>query len=297
MFYDQVLDSLARFSSRLPRSLRLADGKKALSLPGLGSELLRRVSTRAAGAADAGEPVPGAMLTAAGLGARYGASRVLWNVDLHVQPGEIVTLLGANGAGKTTFLHTVMGLVQMTSGRVFYGEQDIARLTPEARVAGGIALCPEGRRIFAKMTVEENLRLGAGLKHQHTYDANSAYVFELFPALEGLQDKMAGLLSGGEQQMLAVGRALMSKPKLLLLDEPSLGLAPQIVKLIFELIQRLREQGVTILLVEQNVRMALQIADRGYVMNTGRIELSGTADELQENTSVEEAYLGLAVKA
>ncbi len=236
------------------------------------------------------------MLTATNLGARYGASRVLWNVDLHVLPGEIVTLLGPNGAGKTTFLHTVMGLVQMTSGHVFYGEDDIARRTPEARVADGIALCPEGRRIFAKMTVEENLRLGAGMKHQHTYDENAEYVFELFPALAGLRGKMAGFLSGGEQQMLAVGRALMSKPKLLLLDEPSLGLAPMIVRLIFELIQRLREQGVTILLVEQNVRMALQIADRGYVINTGRIDLSGTADELRENTSVEEAYLGLAVQ-
>jgi branched-chain amino acid transport system ATP-binding protein len=270
---------------------------RALSLPARGAATLRRFSTRAGTGSGTDTSVPGAMLTAASLGARYGASRVLWNVDLHVQPGEIVTLLGANGAGKTTFLHTVMGLVQMTSGHVYYGERDIARQTPEARVAGGIALCPEGRRIFAKMTVEENLRLGAGLKHQHTYDENAAYVFELFPALEGLQDKMAGLLSGGEQQMLAVGRALMSKPKLLLLDEPSLGLAPKIVRLIFELIQRLREQGVTILLVEQNVRMALLIADRGYVINTGRIELSGTADELRENTSVEEAYLGLAVQA
>jgi branched-chain amino acid transport system ATP-binding protein len=290
------LDSLARSSSRRPRFLRFADRKKALSLPGLGSELLRRVSTRAGGAADTGASVPGAMLTATNLGARYGASRVLWNVDLHVLPGEIVTLLGPNGAGKTTFLHTVMGLVQVTSGHVFYGEDDIARRTPEARVADGIALCPEGRRIFAKMTVEENLRLGAGMKHQHTYNENAEYVFELFPALEGLRGKMAGFLSGGEQQMLAVGRALMSKPKLLLLDEPSLGLAPMIVRVIFELIQRLREQGVTILLVEQNVRMALQIADRGYVINTGRIELSGTADELRENTSVEEAYLGLAVQ-
>ena len=286
------MDSLARSSSRLPRSLHLADRKKALALPGLGLGLLRRVSTRAGGATDAGVSVPGAMLTATNLGARYGASRVLWNVDLHVLPGEIVTLLGPNGAGKTTFLHTVMGLVQMTSGHVFYGEDDIARRTPEARVADGIALCPEGRRIFAKMTVEENLRLGAGMKHQHTYDENAEYVFELFPALAGLRGKMAGFLSGGEQQMLAVGRALMSKPKLLLLDEPSLGLAPMIVRLIFELIQRLREQGVTILLVEQNVRMALQIADRGYVLEAGRLAMSGPAASLLSDDRVRRAYLG-----
>jgi branched-chain amino acid transport system ATP-binding protein len=259
--------------------------------------MLKRFSSGRGAAADGEAAVPGAILTTAKLGARYGASRVLWSVDLHVLPGEIVTLLGANGAGKTTFLHTVMGLVQMTGGRVFHGEDDISRQTPEARVVGGIALCPEGRRIFTKMTVEENLRLGAGLNHQHNYDDNAEYVFELFPALQPLQAKLAGFLSGGEQQMLAVGRALMSRPKLLLLDEPSLGLAPMIVRVIFELIGRLREQGVTILLVEQNVRMALQIADRGYVINTGRVELSGSADELRENTSVEEAYLGLAVRA
>jgi ABC-type branched-chain amino acid transport systems, ATPase component len=185
----------------------------------------------------------------------------------------------------------------MTSGRVFYGENDIARQNPESRVGGGIALCPEGRRIFAKMTVEENLRLGAGMKYQRSYGESVEHVFDLFPVLRELRGQLAGLLSGGEQQMLAVGRGLMSRPKLLLLDEPSLGLAPKIVRLIFDLIVRLREQGVTILLVEQNVRMALQIADRGYVINTGRIELAGTADELRENASVEEAYLGLAVRA
>jgi branched-chain amino acid transport system ATP-binding protein len=205
----------------------------------------------------------GPLLEATDLGARYGSSRVLWDINLHVSPGEIVTLLGANGAGKTTFLTTVMGLVQMTSGRIVYDGNDISRRSPEARVGSGIALCPEGRRIFAKMTVEENLRLGAGLAHQQ----------------------------------LAVGRALMGRPKLLLLDEPSLGLAPRIVRLIFELIQRLRDDGVTVLLVEQNVRMALLIADRGYVINTGRIELSGTADELRESAEVEKAYLGLAAHA
>jgi branched-chain amino acid transport system ATP-binding protein len=239
-------------------------------------------------------PVPGAMLAVSNLGARYGASVVLRGIDLHVMPGEIVTLLGANGAGKTTFLHTVMGLVTMTSGRVFYEGRDITRRSTESRVTGGVALCPEGRRIFAKMTVEENLRLGAGLKFQAQFGDNRARVFELFPALQRLRNTQAGLLSGGEQQQLAVARALMSRPKLLLLDEPSLGLAPMIVSLIFELVQQLRESGVTVLLVEQNVRLALDIADRGYVLNTGRLELSGSATELKEGEAVEEAYLGLA---
>jgi branched-chain amino acid transport system ATP-binding protein len=236
------------------------------------------------------------MLTTANLGARYGASIVLHGIDLHVLPGEIVTLLGANGAGKTTFLGTVMGLVTRTSGRIFYGEDDITRTAPEARVGGGIALCPEGRRIFARMTVEENLRLGAGLRHQKDFDASRDYVFGLFPVLARLRSRHAGYLSGGEQQQLAVARALMGKPKLLLLDEPSLGLAPAIVSAIFELVQRLRDEGVTILLVEQNVRAALEVADRGYVLNTGRLELSGTAEELRESASIEEAYLGLAVE-
>jgi branched-chain amino acid transport system ATP-binding protein len=239
-------------------------------------------------------PVPDALLTATNLGARYGASVVLRGIDLHVMPGEIVTLLGANGAGKTTFLHTVMGLVTMTSGRVFYDGRDLGRRSPERRVTSGLALCPEGRRIFARMTVEENLRLGAGVKFRSQYQGNRAWVFELFPVLERLRNNAAGLLSGGEQQQLAVARALMSRPKLLLFDEPSLGLAPTIVARIFELVRELRERGVTILLVEQNVRLALDVADRGYVLNTGRVELSGSASELKEGASVEEAYLGLA---
>jgi branched-chain amino acid transport system ATP-binding protein len=241
-------------------------------------------------------PVDGALLSACQLGARYGANLVLRDIDLHVMPGEIVALLGANGAGKTTFLSTVMGLVTMTGGRIFYGEQDITRLAPESRVNGGIALCPEGRRIFARMTVDENLRLGAGFRPHAEYEESLAYALELFPVLRRLQHTTAGLLSGGEQQQLAVARALMSKPKLLLLDEPSLGLAPAIVSRILELVLQLRSEGVTILLVEQNVRAALMIADRAYVLNTGRIELSGTAQALRESQSIEEAYLGLAVE-
>ena len=243
-----------------------------------------------------GEPEPGALLTARHLGARYGANVVLHDIDLHVMPGEIVAMLGANGAGKTTFLSTVMGLVTMTRGRIFYGDKDITRLAPESRVTGGIALCPEGRRIFARMTVDENLRLGAGFRPHAEYEESLAYALDLFPVLARLQHTTAGLLSGGEQQQLAVARALMSKPKLLLLDEPSLGLAPAIVSRILELVRKLRDEGVTILLVEQNVRAALLIADRAYVLNTGRLELSGTAQELRESASIEEAYLGLAVE-
>jgi branched-chain amino acid transport system ATP-binding protein len=256
--------------------------------------VIRRRFGRERPAAGAAPAASGSLLTVTSLGARYGASVVLRDIDVYVDPGEIVTLLGANGAGKTTFLHTVMGLVTMTSGQISYEGADITRRAPEQRVTSGIALCPEGRRIFAKMTVEENLRLGAGLKFQHAYAENRDWVFDLFPVLEKLQTHMAGLLSGGEQQQLAVARALMSRPKLLLLDEPSLGLAPRIVATIFELVRELRQRGVTVLLVEQNVRLALDIADRGYVLNTGRLELSGSSEELKHNELVEEAYLGLA---
>jgi branched-chain amino acid transport system ATP-binding protein len=260
------------------------------------SPILNRVRRDGSRPMSSEQPVPGALLTAANVGARYGPSVVLRGIDIYVRPGEIVTILGANGAGKTTFLGTVMGLVTMTSGRVFLEKEDITGASPEARVNSGIALCPEGRRIFTRMTVEENLRLGAGLKHQQNFAENCDRIFQLFPVLHDLRERHAGFLSGGEQQQLAVARALMSEPKLLLFDEPSLGLAPVIVSVIFELIVRLRDEGMTILLVEQNVRSALQIADRGYVLNTGRLELSGSAQELRESASVEEAYLGLAVE-
>ena len=220
---------------------------------------------------------------------------MLSNVDLHVHPGEIVTLLGANGAGKTTFLNTVTGLVQMTSGRVFYGEADISRRTPrESRVGRGIALCPEGRRIFATMTVEENLRLGAGMSvpaHRIRRERRATCSISSLSS-EASAARRPGLLSGGEQQMLAVGRALMSRPKLLLLDEPSLGLAPQIVRRIFELIRQLREQGVTILLVEQNVRMALRSPTAATCSTPGGSSSPGRLRSCARTASVEEAYLG-----
>src|SRR5215208_4514043 len=242
-------------------------------------------------------PIADALLATRRLGARYGSSVVLHDVDVHVRAGEIVALLGANGAGKTTFLNSVMGLVTLTGGQVFYDGKEITRMPAEERVNAGISISPEGRHVFGKLTVEENLRLGAGLNHQREFAENRDYVYELFPKLRQLRDTRGAMLSGGEQQQLAVGRALMCKPRVLLLDEPSLGLAPKIVARIFELIAHLRDDGVTVLLVEQNVRLALDIADRGYVLDTGRIDLEGSARELRESASVEEAYLGLVAQA
>ena len=235
----------------------------------------------------------GPILGARALEARYGSVRVLHGVDVEVNRGEIVTLLGSNGVGKTTFIQTVMGMVTQSGGAILYEGEDIRRLSPEARVLKGLAICPEGRRIFANMTVEDNLRVGAGFHRQAEFETNRARVYELFPKLKTLSVNAAGYLSGGEQQQLAVGRALMSEPKLLLMDEPSLGLAPKIVQTIFELIGVLREQGVTILLVEQNVRQALRIADRGYVLRNGRVVLAGTAEELAAEGHLETAYLGI----
>jgi branched-chain amino acid transport system ATP-binding protein len=237
-------------------------------------------------------PVPGAILAVSNLGARYGASIVLRGIDLHVMPGEIVTLLGANGAGKTTFLHTVMGLVTRTSGRVFYEGRDITHRSTESRVTGGVALCPEGRRIFAKMTVEENLRLGAGLKFQAQFGDNRAWVFELFPVLQRLRNTHAGLLSGGEQQQLAVARALMSRPKLLLLDEPSLGLAPRVIDEVYALLTTLRLRGITLVLVEESSTRALELASRAIVLKNGRVQLQGATAEVRADPRLASAYLG-----
>ncbi len=238
-------------------------------------------------------PDAGALLSVRGLTTCYGATVAIRDVSLDVHPGEIVTILGANGAGKTTTLGSITGLVRPSAGSIFFDGVDIAGETPERIVGCGIALSPEGRRVFAKLTVRENLRLGAGLKGQSELDERYAEVVDLFPVLERKRDDFAGLLSGGEQQQLAIGRALMSRPRLLLLDEPSLGLAPIVVSSVFDLIGRLRDRGMTIVLVEQNVDRALGLADRGYVLQTGRVIVDGPAAELRDGSAVEDAYLGL----
>jgi branched-chain amino acid transport system ATP-binding protein len=262
-------------------------------MPGIGRIVRRRHEE--VGADSALAATPGALLSVRGVTARYGATVAIRDVSFDVMPGDIVTILGANGAGKTTCLHSVMGLVPPAHGRIYLEGENIAGRPTEAIVDRGIALSPEGRRVFGKLTVEENLRLGAGIHGQHKVRERYAEVVELFPVLERKRDDFAGLLSGGEQQMLAIGRALMSGPRVLLLDEPSLGLAPIAVSIVFELIERLRERGITIVLVEQNVERALEIANRGYVLSTGRVQLSGDVHELREGSAVEDAYLGLGV--
>ncbi|MFC5559560.1 ABC transporter ATP-binding protein [Ureibacillus thermophilus] len=223
----------------------------------------------------------------------YGNIHALKNVSLEVNEGEIVTLIGANGAGKTTLLKTLSGLLKPKHGTILYNKQQIGGKPAQTIVKNGVIHVPEGRRVFANMTVEENLDLGAYLrKDRDGMKKDLNHVFELFPILKERRKQLAGTLSGGEQQMLAIGRAIMSKPKLLLLDEPSMGLAPLIVQQIFEIIQSINKEGTTILLVEQNAHMALSIADRAYVIETGKIVLSGKAKELQESEEVKAAYLG-----
>ncbi|NLY79694.1 MAG: ABC transporter ATP-binding protein [Lysinibacillus sp.] len=223
----------------------------------------------------------------------YGNIHALKNVSLEVNEGEIVTLIGANGAGKSTLLKTLSGLLKPKQGTILYNMQQIAGKPAQMIVKNGIVQVPEGRRVFANMTVEENLELGAFLrKDREGIKKDLQHVFELFPRLEERRKQLSGTLSGGEQQMLAMGRAIMAKPKLLLLDEPSMGLAPLIVQQIFEIIQTINKEGTTILLVEQNAHMALSIADRAYVIETGKIVLSGTAKELKESDQVRAAYLG-----
>jgi len=233
--------------------------------------------------------------------AGYGALTVLRRVSLHVSPGEIVTIVGANGAGKTTLLRTVAGLVRSRAGEVVFDGQAATRLRTEAIVALGCSLVPEGRQVFAPMEVRENLLLGAHVQVARGNRAQVARdlerVYAMFPILERRQRQLAGTLSGGEQQMLAIGRALMARPKLMMLDEPSMGLAPLVVKDIFGIVRRIAEEGTTVLLVEQNARSALQIATRGYVLETGRIVLQGTAEELLANRDVQRAYLGSELDA
>jgi len=223
----------------------------------------------------------------------YGAIHALKGVSLEVNEGEIVTLIGSNGAGKSTTLRSISGLIRPKQGKIAFQGKDINTIPPQEIVSMGISQVPEGRRIFANMTVLENLELGAFLrKDKDGIKKDMHYVYELFPRLQERRTQVAGTLSGGEQQMLAMGRALMSRPKLLLLDEPSMGLAPILVKQIFSIIQTIKENGTTILLVEQNANMALSIADRAYVLETGRIVLSGQAKELAESQEVRKAYLG-----
>ncbi len=232
------------------------------------------------------------MLSVTGLHTHYGRIEALQGVDLEVTSGEIVTLIGANGAGKTTLLMTVCGNPKASSGRILFEGKDITGLATYDIIRLGIAQAPEGRRIFPRMTVLENLKMGATIAEEGYFEEDLGRVFALFPVLEERQKQSGGTLSGGEQQMLAIARAMMSRPRLLLLDEPSLGLAPMLVKQIFAVIKAInQEQGVTVLLVEQNAFHALRLADRGYVMANGRILISGTGEELLANEQVRTAYL------
>ncbi len=221
----------------------------------------------------------------------YGGIEAVKGISLQVPAGKIVTLIGANGAGKSTTLRTIAGLVKPKSGRIRLQADDITGMSPDRIVSKGITLVPEGRRVFPNLTVLENLKVGAYLRRD-SLDEDIKWVYSLFPRLEERSWQAAGTLSGGEQQMLAVGRALMSRPKIMMMDEPSLGLAPLVVKDIFSIIRKVNEQGITVLLIEQNASMALKTADEGYVMETGRITMHGTGLELLENQAIQEAYLG-----
>ena len=222
----------------------------------------------------------------------YGAIHAIKGVSFEVNEGEIVTLIGANGAGKTTTLDTIAGLLRSHGGDIVFQGESIAHKAPHLIVKDGLALVPEGRRVFAQMTVEENLEMGAFTRANSTVEPGLEMVYELFPRLKERRRQVAGTLSGGEQQMLAMGRALMSAPKLMMLDEPSMGLAPILVEQVFDIIQSLHKAGTTILLVEQNAQMALSIADRAYVLENGKVSLSGTGEELAKSEQVQKAYLG-----
>jgi branched-chain amino acid transport system ATP-binding protein len=233
------------------------------------------------------------MLRVDGINVYYGNIQALKGVSLEVNEGEIVTLIGANGAGKSTLLKTVSGLLKPKQGKIEFQNQSISGKAAQSIVKMGISHVPEGRRVFSNMTVEENLELGAYLrKDKAGIKEDFGKIFELFPRLEERLKQHAGTLSGGEQQMLAMGRALMARPRLLLLDEPSMGLAPLLVKTIFRIISDINETGTTIMLVEQNAHMALSIAHRAYVIETGKVVLSGTAEELNESDQIKMAYLG-----
>ena len=234
----------------------------------------------------------GVMLKVDGIHVYYGSIHAVKGVSFEVGEGEIVTLIGANGAGKSTVLNTVSGLLHPRTGSVCFMDQDLRGVPPHKVVERGLAQVPEGRRIFLQMTVEENLEMGAYTQPGSAVAPGIADVYKRFPRLEERRSQVAGTLSGGEQQMLAMGRALMSRPRLLMLDEPSMGLAPLLVEQIFEIIRELHAAGTTILLVEQNAQAALSVADRAYVLETGRVSLSGTGAELMASDQVRRAYLG-----
>ncbi len=231
------------------------------------------------------------MLKIQDLRVNYGGIEAVKGISFEVPDGSIVTLIGANGAGKSTTLRTIAGLVKPAGGSILWNGEDITGKTPNAIVERGITLVPEGRRVFANLTVLENLKIGAYLRKDNLSN-DIEHVYELFPRLKERSWQLAGTLSGGEQQMLAVGRALMSRPKVMMMDEPSLGLAPLVVKDIFSIIQTINQQGITVLLIEQNANMALHVADIGHVLETGRLTLSGSGQELLSNEAVKKAYLG-----
>ena len=236
----------------------------------------------------------GEMLSVKNINVYYGSIHAIKDVSFHVNEGEIVTLIGANGAGKTTTMHAISGLLKLRSGEIDYCGQTISKMEPHKIIRLGLAQVPEGRRVFSGLTVQQNLQMGAYTRRdgkeaiQNDFDM----VFDLLPRLKERRNQPAGTLSGGEQQMLAMGRALMCKPKMLLLDEPSMGLSPLLVKEIFKIIRQVNRNGVTVLLVEQNAKMALEIANRAYVLETGKIKMEGEAHELANNIEVRKAYLG-----
>ena len=227
------------------------------------------------------------------LDVHYGVINAIKKVSFEVNEGEIVALIGANGAGKTSIMHAVSGLIKPTSGKIIFEDQDITRLPAHKVIAKGLSQVPEGRRIFSQLSVEENLEMGAYLrKDKDAVKKDLEMVYSRFPRLQERRNQQAGTLSGGEQQMLAMGRALMSKPRLLLMDEPSMGLSPILVNEIFDIIKSINKEGTTVLLVEQNANKALSVADRAYVLETGNITISGNAKDVAENPKVREAYLG-----
>ncbi|MCI8810438.1 MAG: ABC transporter ATP-binding protein [Oscillibacter sp.] len=232
------------------------------------------------------------MLKVEDINVYYGSIHAIKGVSFEVAKGEVVTLIGANGAGKSTTLNTIAGLLRSKTGSVTFLGEELSKVPPHKVVAKGLAMVPEGRRVFLQMTTQENLEMGAYTQKGTPSEADLEMVYEQFPRLKERRKQVAGTLSGGEQQMLAMGRALMSHPQLLMLDEPSMGLAPILVEQIFEIIQKLHQSGTTILLVEQNAQAALSVADRGYVLETGKVVMSGTGGELLASPAIKKAYLG-----